>query len=93
MAQGMHQGTGSSGLADTASDLKNKAADQMDKVANQVEAKARAAREQGREVGEQVQVVAGNFKTALDKSIREQPITTLALTAAVAFVIGAIWKS
>jgi ElaB/YqjD/DUF883 family membrane-anchored ribosome-binding protein len=50
-------------------------------------------RDQGREMGEQVQVVADNFKTALDKSVRDQPLTTLALTAAVAFVIGALWKS
>jgi ElaB/YqjD/DUF883 family membrane-anchored ribosome-binding protein len=25
--------------------------------------------------------------------VRDQPFTTLALTAAVAFVIGALWKS
>jgi ElaB/YqjD/DUF883 family membrane-anchored ribosome-binding protein len=62
-------------------------------MARQAEGAARAVGEQGREMTEQVQVVAENFKTALDKSIREQPVTTLALTAAVAFVIGALWKS
>ena len=49
--------------------------------------------EQGRQAGEQVQVVADNFKTAVDKSVKEQPITTLAIAAAVGFVVGALWKS
>jgi uncharacterized protein YjbJ (UPF0337 family) len=37
--------------------------------------------------------VADNFAAALQKSIDKNPTTTLAMVAAVAFVIGAIWKS
>ena len=93
MAQGTHQTRDTGRVGEIAGDLKEKTAEQIDKLAGQVEGAAKAVRDQGREMGEQVQVVADNFKTALDKSVRDQPITTLALTAAVAFVIGALWKS
>ncbi len=89
MAQGTHQAR----EGDIAASLKDKTAEQIDKLTGQVEGAAKAVRDQGREMGEQVQVVADNFKTALDKSVRDQPLTTLALTAAMAFVIGALWKS
>ena len=44
-------------------------------------------------MSENVQAVANNMKDALEKSMREKPLTTLAMAAAVAFVLGAIWKS
>ena len=37
--------------------------------------------------------VADNFSTAMQKSVENNPIATLGMVAAVAFVIGAIWKS
>jgi ElaB/YqjD/DUF883 family membrane-anchored ribosome-binding protein len=37
--------------------------------------------------------VAGNLKGAVDKSVKDQPMTTLAVAAAVGFVLGALWKS
>jgi ElaB/YqjD/DUF883 family membrane-anchored ribosome-binding protein len=37
--------------------------------------------------------VAENFRTAVDKSVREQPMATLAVAAALGFVVGALWKS
>lgn len=49
--------------------------------------------DQGQQVQENVQAVAGNLGDALEKSLREQPYTTLALAAAMGFVLGAIWKS
>jgi ElaB/YqjD/DUF883 family membrane-anchored ribosome-binding protein len=49
--------------------------------------------DQGRQPAEGVQDVAGNMKGALDKSIRNQPMATLAVAAAVGFVLGAIWKT
>jgi len=93
MAQATNQARETGRVGDIAGDLKDRTAEQIDKLAGQVEGAAKSVRNQGREMGEQVQVVADNFKTALDKSVRDQPITTLALTAAVAFVIGALWKS
>jgi ElaB/YqjD/DUF883 family membrane-anchored ribosome-binding protein len=77
----------------SAEDLASKATDQIERVVSSVEQTARTIADQGRQAGEQVGVVADNFKTAVDKSVKDQPLTTLAVAAAMGFVIGAIWKS
>jgi ElaB/YqjD/DUF883 family membrane-anchored ribosome-binding protein len=33
------------------------------------------------------------MKTALDRSVKDQPMATLAFAAVVGFVLGAIWKT
>jgi len=81
------------GPSDQISNLKQKAADQFGRAADQAESMANRVAEQGREASEQVQEVAGNFKSALDRSVSEQPMATLALAAMVGFVLGALWKS
>jgi ElaB/YqjD/DUF883 family membrane-anchored ribosome-binding protein len=102
MAQGTQYGNRETQR--TASDLKDKATDQFEKmadkasdqfgkIADQVEGVASRVADQGREVGEKVQVVAENFKGAVDKSVKDQPMTTLAVAAALGFVLGALWKS
>ena len=75
-----------SGIKDKATDAFASAADRAEKVANRVA-------DQGREVGENFQEVAGNMKHAIDKSVKDQPMATLAVAAAVGFILGAIWKS
>jgi ElaB/YqjD/DUF883 family membrane-anchored ribosome-binding protein len=88
----------------SAQDLKGKATDQFEKiadqatdtfrnVADQAEHFASRVAEQGRDVGDKVQEVAGNVKSAVDKSVRDQPMATLAMAAVLGFVLGAIWKS
>jgi ElaB/YqjD/DUF883 family membrane-anchored ribosome-binding protein len=47
------------------------------------------AQEKGRDVVDAVRDVTDNFVEAIDKSIKNRPYTTLALFAAVAFVLGA----
>jgi ElaB/YqjD/DUF883 family membrane-anchored ribosome-binding protein len=79
--------------SDQISDLKAKATDQFSRVADQAEGMVNRVAEQGREAGERMQQVAGNFKGALDKSIKDQPMATLATAAVVGFVLGALWKS
>jgi len=79
--------------SDQMSDLKDKATDQFGKAVDQAERVASRVSEQGREAGERMQEVAGNFKGALDKSIKDQPMATLASAAIVGFVLGALWKS
>ncbi len=74
-------------------DLRDKASDQMGKVAEHAESAAKSVVEHGREVGENVQKVAGNLKSAVDTSVKDQPMATLAVVAALGFVLGAIWKS
>jgi ElaB/YqjD/DUF883 family membrane-anchored ribosome-binding protein len=73
--------------------MADKASEQFRNVADQVEGVANRVAAQGREVGDQVQEVAGNIKGAVDKSVQEQPMATLAVAAAVGFVLGALWKS
>lgn len=80
-------------MADTASELANKAGHQVDKALDGAESAARAVAEQGKDAGERVTAVAGNMKSAVDKSLREQPMATLAVSAALGFVVGALWKS
>ena len=41
----------------------------------------------------QVGAVGGNLSKAIDKSLRNQPFTTLALGGLLGFVLGALWKS
>jgi ElaB/YqjD/DUF883 family membrane-anchored ribosome-binding protein len=75
------------------SEIKDKASDQFSKAADQAENVANRVAEQGREAGKRMQEVAGNFAGAFGKSIKEQPMATLAGAAIVGFVLGAIWKS
>lgn len=49
--------------------------------------------EQGRQVGEGMSEVAGNLRTAVDRSLRDQPMATLAIAGIAGFVLGALWKS
>ena len=81
------------GRPDPVSDIKEKATDQFNKAAGQAEQMASHVADQGRQAGERIQEVAGNFKGALDKSSKDQPMATLAVAAVVGFVLGAIWKA
>jgi ElaB/YqjD/DUF883 family membrane-anchored ribosome-binding protein len=81
------------GKADQFSDLKDKAAEQLGRAADRAESVANRVAGQGREAGERMQDVAANFKGALDKSVRDQPMATVATAAIVGFVLGALWKS
>jgi ElaB/YqjD/DUF883 family membrane-anchored ribosome-binding protein len=73
--------------------MADKATDQFRNMADQAETVANRMTEQGREVGERVQEVAGNFKGAVDRSVKDQPMATLAMAAVMGFVLGALWKS
>ena len=79
--------------SDTLSDLKDKATDAFGNVADRAGRIASQAADQGREVGENFQEVGGNLQKAIDKSVKDQPMATLAMVAAVGFVLGALWKS
>ena len=89
----MAQSTYGRSTSDPISDLKEKATDQFGRVAGQAEDMANRVAQQGHEAGERMQEVAGNFKGALDRSIKDQPMATLVGAAIVGFVLGALWKS
>lgn len=79
--------------ASKASELADKASRQLDSAVSSAESTARQLAESGREASQHVNKVAGNLKSAVDKSLKDQPLTTLAMAAATGFVIGALWKS
>jgi ElaB/YqjD/DUF883 family membrane-anchored ribosome-binding protein len=72
--------------------MAERATDQLRGMADRAGSAAGRVAEQGREAGERVQDVAGNFKGAVDKSVKEQPMATLALAAIAGFVLGSLWK-
>ena len=80
-------------IADTASDLADKANQQLGKVVETAETTVRTIADRGSEAGERVQEVAGNLKGAVDKSVKDQPMATLVVAAAMGFLLGALWKS
>ncbi len=80
-------------VADKAAEYAGKAGEQFDRAVEGADATIRSVAEQGREAGERVQQVAGNFKSAVDKSVKDQPMATLAVVGALGFVLGALWKS
>jgi ElaB/YqjD/DUF883 family membrane-anchored ribosome-binding protein len=48
--------------------------------------------EQARQYGEKAQDVAREVKPFVEKSLKDQPMTTLASAAVIGFVLGALWK-
>jgi ElaB/YqjD/DUF883 family membrane-anchored ribosome-binding protein len=72
-------------IADTTTEQLKRVADNADEIA------AKAA-EQVRIHGEKAQDVAKNFKPYVEKSMKDQPIATLAVAAAIGFALGALWK-
>jgi hypothetical protein len=46
-----------------------------------------------RGIGKDMQAVTSNLKRALDRSLHDDPMATLAMAAIVGFVLGTIWKA
>lgn len=89
----MVQSASSTNTRNVGDELADKAVNLAEKTGERIERTVQDLADQGRQATEQVQVVAENFKTAVDKSVKEQPLTTLVVAAGIGFVIGALWKS
>jgi ElaB/YqjD/DUF883 family membrane-anchored ribosome-binding protein len=72
-------------MADNASDSLKDAGESAQEMAGKVT-------EQAREYGEKAQEAARQVKPLVEKSLREQPIVTLAGAAVIGFVLGSLWK-
>jgi X-X-X-Leu-X-X-Gly heptad repeat protein len=68
------------------------AADKAAEIAANAQELATKAMEQAREYTGQAQEAVKNFKPFVEKSMKEQPMATLAVAAAVGVVLGALWK-
>lgn len=84
---------GAASLQETAAEYASKAGDQIQSALETAEQTARNVAEQGREAGQNMQKVAGNMRTAIDKSMNDQPMATLGMAVIAGFVLGALWKS
>jgi ElaB/YqjD/DUF883 family membrane-anchored ribosome-binding protein len=74
-------------------DIKGPVKDATSAAKQNIDAAAGQLQNAANTTGKQVGAVAGNMQKAVDKSLTDQPYTTLAMAAAVGFVLGAIWKS
>ena len=54
---------------------------------------AERAMEQGREMSAMAQNAPGAMREAVDTSLKQQPMVTLAVAGALSFLLGALWKS
>lgn len=73
--------------------LMDKASAMAKDLAGQAGDLAGRAIEEGSEVGAMAQKAPGAMRDALDTSLKQQPMATLAIAGALGFLLGALWKS
>jgi ElaB/YqjD/DUF883 family membrane-anchored ribosome-binding protein len=73
-------------------DLADTATDQFKHVSDNAQELAGKVIDQAREYGEKAQDAARNVKPYVEKSMKEQPMATLAVASVIGFVLGALWK-
>jgi ElaB/YqjD/DUF883 family membrane-anchored ribosome-binding protein len=66
--------------------------EQVKDAAAQAQDYAARAADQAREYGQKAEEAAHNFKAYVQKSMKEQPMQTLAVASVIGFVLGALWK-
>lgn len=67
--------------------------DTLQSATDQASELAERAMEQGREVSAIAQKAPGAMREAVDTSLKQQPMITLAVAGALGFLLGALWKS
>ena len=77
--------TDASSSKDRLDDMAAKATDQFGKVTEN-------AQELAGQLAEQAQEAAKKFKPYVEKQMKEQPMATLAVAAAIGLLLGAMWK-
>ncbi len=80
-------------MTDKAVDAGIRAVDSIERTVSNVQDASQRLAAQGSELGDNLQKVAKNFSTAVDRSVAEQPLTTLGVAVAAGFILGAIWKA
>jgi len=68
------------------------ATDQIRDASEGVQELAGKAAVQAGQYAQKAQDAARGFRPFVERSLKEQPLTTLAAAAAIAFVLGALWK-
>jgi ElaB/YqjD/DUF883 family membrane-anchored ribosome-binding protein len=73
-------------------DMADVASNKLKNVTESAEVIAGKVAEHAREYGEKAQDAVKNFRPYVDKSMKEQPMATLAVASVIGFVLGALWK-
>ena len=73
-------------------DMADATSETIKDAARSAQDKAGRVADQARDYGDQAQEVAKQVRPFLEKSLKERPMATLAGAAALAFVLGALWK-
>ena len=73
-------------------DMADRTRDQLKETAEGAQEMVGKVAEQAREYGEKALEAAKEFKPFVEKSMKEQPMATLAGAAVIGFLLGALWK-
>ena len=88
-----HQKTGyHESTADRLRDMADTTTDRLKDAGEKAQEMASEVADQARQYGEKAQEAARQFKPFVDRSLKEQPMTTLAGAAVIGFLLGALWK-
>jgi ElaB/YqjD/DUF883 family membrane-anchored ribosome-binding protein len=66
--------------------------DRLKAAGDRVQEIASGVTEQARQYGDKAQDAARQFKPFVERSLKDQPMATLAAAAIIGFVLGALWK-
>ena len=78
--------------ADRLRDAADTTTDRLKDAGERAQEMAANATEQARHYGEKAQDAARQLKPFVERSLRDQPMTTLAGAAAIGFLLGVLWK-
>jgi ElaB/YqjD/DUF883 family membrane-anchored ribosome-binding protein len=84
--------TTTEGAKDRLRDMADAAGERVKETADSAQEMTSNIAEQARHHGERAQKAVKQFRPFVEKSLKEQPITTLAVAAAIGLVLGALWK-
>jgi ElaB/YqjD/DUF883 family membrane-anchored ribosome-binding protein len=85
-------GTTSEGAEEHLRDMADATGERMRETADSAQEIAGNIADQARHHAERAQEAAKRFRPFVEKSLREQPMTTLAVAGAIGLVLGALWK-
>lgn len=80
------------GGPDRLREMEDVATDRVKNATETAEEFAGRVAEQALEYGKKAQQAVENFKPYVERSMKEQPMATLGIAAAIGFVLGALWK-
>jgi ElaB/YqjD/DUF883 family membrane-anchored ribosome-binding protein len=90
-SQGYGQST-SQGTKEHLRDMADATGERVKETADSAQEMAGNIADQARHHGERAQEAVKQFRPFVEKSLKEQPIATLAVAAAIGLVLGALWK-